>query len=131
MLKRGLDLTYDGSEGKRVYVDLGDGRLYWAVFQQQTRGTLASNRQLQEMVRAVGSDPANFRPRLEMADHVIDREAPLDTVREEDKAEMFTMSFPVNLGQPASGLFWGFGKLGDGTLTMAASTKNTLESPRY
>jgi hypothetical protein len=110
-----------------VYKNKPDGSLRWAVFEQQARSTLAAQSQLDQMVVAVGGDPASFRTRVAKADYVLDREAPIDVVREEDEEEMFSVSFPVHLGQPASGFFWGVGRLDNGTLAMTASTQRKME----
>lgn len=85
-----------------------DGSYRWAVFKQQARSTLAAKSQLDQMVEAVGGDSALFRTRLAKADYILAREAPTGFVREEDDKEMFSFSFPVHLGQPVSGHFWGW-----------------------
>jgi hypothetical protein len=121
------DEKADLTDGKRVYAKQPDGKYRWAVFEQQARSTLAAQPRLERMVREVGGDPADFGSRLAMADYILAREAPLGVVREEDEAEIFSGSFPVHLGQPASGLSWGFGHFGDGTLTMLASTQAEME----
>ncbi|KAL1796855.1 hypothetical protein ACET3X_005395 [Alternaria dauci] len=115
------------ANGERVYMKQSDGTYFWAVFKQQARTTLAAKANLDQMVVAVGGNPASFRTRLAKADYVLAREAPIDVVREEDEEEMFWLSFPIYLGQPASNLFWGVGRLEDGTLTMAASTQGEME----
>ncbi|CAN9279843.1 unnamed protein product [Alternaria alternata] len=114
-------------DGERVYMKQPNGTLRWAVLKQQARGTLAARAHLNQMVEAVGGDPATFRNRLAKADYVLAREAPTGVVREEDSGEMFSLWSPVHLGQPASNFFWGTGQFASGTLTMAPSTQEEME----
>ena len=114
-------------DGERVYMKQPNGTLRWAVFKQQARGTLAARAHLNQMVEAVGGDPATFRNRLAQADYVLAREEPTGVVREEDSGEMFSLWSPVHLGQPASNFFWGTGQFASGTLTMAPSTQEEME----
>ncbi|KAI4945377.1 hypothetical protein J4E86_009264 [Alternaria arbusti] len=122
------DALKDAKEdGKRVYTKQPDGQFRWAAFQQCSPSTVAGFKGLHQIVRAVGGNPANFVSRIEMAKYVIAREAPVSVVQEEDDDEIFSGTFPVHLGQPASENFWGVGQLGNGTLTMAASTQGAME----
>ncbi|KAI4956208.1 hypothetical protein J4E91_000419 [Alternaria rosae] len=120
-------LKDDKGDGMRVYMPQPDGRLRWAAFQQRAPSTVASSLRLKKMVEDVGGNPANFRSRMAMAKYVIAREAPFGVFREEDEGEIFSGRSLVYRGQPASENFWGVGQLGNGTLTMTATTQGVMQ----
>jgi hypothetical protein len=123
-----------GTNGERAYL-LQDGTYRWASLCQKAVNTLvgeeSKTESLPQMVLDVGGDPADFRSRKAMARFVLYREQPLRVLREEDRNEIFNGSFPVDLGRPAAGCYWGVGLWQqDGSLTFSRLRQDEAESWR-
>ncbi|EOA81500.1 hypothetical protein ACJQWK_10518 [Exserohilum turcicum] len=119
-------------ERERVYQRQPDGTYRWVAFAQCSRATLAGSatKNLEQIVRDVGGNPATFKSRSDMADFVLARERPLGVVRKEDEAEIFCGSFPVNLGPPASECYWGVGQWENGVLHIESALQVQVEDWR-
>jgi hypothetical protein len=123
-----------GADGERAYI-VQDGTYRWASLCQKAVNTLvgeeSKNESLPQMVGDVGGDPANFRSKKAMARFVLDRERPLRVLREEDRKEIFSGSFPVDLGRPAAGCYWGVGRWQqDGSLAFTRLRQDEAERSR-
>ena len=123
-LQQRSDEPYE--ERERVYIKRADGTLMWLALKQISLSRVKAKKQaLIGMVMDVGGNPRDFRDQDEMARFLLDRERPLDVVREIDAGEAYSMDEHVDMPEPLD-TDWFAGTYRNGNLVIEPSTEDVV-----